>query len=160
MDQELPRIKNVAGLEADSGVDQCLPLLTDTIMSELSDIHCGILLLNHGSEELLDQGSSFKKVFCALDLKVKRLLHEQTMSPKLISGINTGVKLLKISAPTFDGNIINWSFFWEQFEVYIHKKETLEEVEKLAHLRDALKNGWARQVIQRYCKSRKLCRSH
>ena len=81
---------------------------------------------------------------------MKQLLHEQTSSPKL-SGVchaTTGVKLPKISIPTFDGNIMNWSSFWEQFEVSIHKKENLEGVEKLAYLRHALKDGSAKLVIQ------------
>ena len=43
---------------------------------------------------------------------------------------------------------MNWSSFWEQFEVSIHKKENLEDVEKLAYLRDALKDGSAKLVIQ------------
>ena len=38
--------------------------------------------------------------------------------------------------------------FWEQFEVSIHKKETFGDVEKLVYLRDALKDGLARQVNQ------------
>ena len=43
---------------------------------------------------------------------------------------------------------MNWTSFWEQLEVSIHKKESLEDVKKLAYLRDALKNGSAKQVIQ------------
>ena len=55
--------------------------------------------------------------------------------------------LPKISVPTFDGDIMNWSSIWEQFEVSIHKKETLGDVEQLVFLRDALKDGSARQII-------------
>ena len=58
------------------------------------------------------------------------------------------MKLPKISVPTFDGDIMNWSSFWQQFEVSIHKKESLQNVEKLAYLRDALKGGSANQVIE------------
>ena len=43
----------------------------------------------------------------------------------------------------FDGNIMNWSSFLEQFEVSIHKKESLHDVENVAYLRDALKDGSA-----------------
>ena len=155
VERELEKVKeDVAGLEAETGVDQCLlrqlEKRIDGLMSELADVCRGILLLDRGSEELLEQGSSIKKALYAVDLKVKRLLHEQTSSPKL-SGVrhaSTGVKLPKISVPTFDGNIMNWSSFWEQFEVSIHKKENLEDVEKLAYLRDALKDGSAKLVIQ------------
>ena len=147
------RIKDeVVGLEAKSGVDQCLlrqlEKRIDGLMSELADICRGILLLDHGSDERLDQAASLKKVLYALDLELKRLIHHKTTSPKVISGVGTGVKLPKISVPRFDGDIMNWSSFWEQFEVSIHKKEILEDVEKLAYLRDALKDGSAKQVIQ------------
>ena len=135
-------------------MDQCLlrqlEKRIDGLMSELTNVSRGILLLDRASEELLEQGSSLKKALYIVDLNVKRLLHDQTSSPKL-SGVRhatTGVKLPKISVPTFDGNIMNWSSFWEQFEVSIHKKENLEDVEKLAYLRDALKDGSPKLVIQ------------
>ena len=168
VERESEKIKeDIAGLETETGVDQCLlrqvEKRIDGLMSELTDVSHGILLLDRGSEELLEQGSFIKKALYAVDLKVKRLLHEQTSSPKL-SGVRhatTGVKLPEISVLTFDGNIMNWSSFWEQFEVPIHKKENFEDVEKLAYLRDALKDGSAKLVIQRLSQNgRKLCRSH
>ena len=154
------------GLETTSGVDQCLTQLEkhiDSLMSELTDISHEILLLNQGSEELLEQGSSLNKVLYALDLKVKRLLHEQTTSPNFNSTqqANTRVKLSRISVPTFDGNIMNWSSFWEQFEASIHKKESLQDVEKLAYLRDTQKDGSATPShLRSITDSRKLCQSH
>ena len=69
-------------------------------MPELADVcHC-TLLLDDSSEELLDQGYFLKKVHYAIDLKVKQLLCEQMTSPKLISGVTTGVKLPNISIHT------------------------------------------------------------
>ena len=54
-----------------------------------------------------------------------------------------GVKLPNISVPSFDGSlrILNWSSFWEQFEIVIHLKEQLMDAEKLAYLKDSLKDG-------------------
>ena len=119
----------------------------DGLISELADIFCSILLLDHSSEELLDQRSSLKKGFYALNLKVKRLLHEQMTTPKLISGVCTRVKLPKkpflLSTTIFQ----DCSSFWEQFGVLIHNKETVEDVKKLTSLRDALKYGSARHAI-------------
>ena len=59
----------------------------------------------------------------------------------------TGVKLLKISVPTFNGDIIDWRNFWEQLQVSIHKKEHLSVVEKLAYFKNTLKDGPAQNVI-------------
>ena len=50
------------------------------------------------------------------------------------------------------------SSFWEQFEVSIHKKETFEDVEKLAYLRDALIGKASHSMV--IANGRKLCRSH
>ena len=128
----------------DSSRSESMPL------SELADVSHDYLLLDGGCEGLLEQGSSIKEALIAVDLEVKRLLLEQTSSPKF-SGIRhatNGVKLLKISVPAFEGNIMNRSSFWKQFEVSIHQKKNLENIEKLAYLRDALKDGSAKLVIQ------------
>ena len=64
------------------------------------------------------------------------------------SKVHTELKLLKFSVPTFDGNIMNWSNFWDQFLVSIHDKTELSDTAKLAYLRDALKDEPAEAVIR------------
>ena len=59
-----------------------------------------------------------------------------------------GVQLPRIEVPTFDGNILNWQIFWEQFDSAIHNKSQLNDSDKLTYLRDALKDGPARYVIE------------
>ena len=59
-----------------------------------------------------------------------------------------GVNLPRIEIPTFDGNILNWRLFWEQFQAAVHDKPQLGEVDKLTYLRNALKDGPAKSVIQ------------
>ena len=59
-----------------------------------------------------------------------------------------GINLPRIEIPTFNGNILNWRLFWEQFQAAIHDKPQLGEVDKLTYLQDALKDGPARSVIQ------------
>ena len=60
----------------------------------------------------------------------------------------TGVKLPKIDVPTFDGNILNWQTFWEQFSIAIHERSSLSDTEKLVYLRHSLKDGAAKKVIE------------
>ena len=62
----------------------------------------------------------------------------------------SGVKLPKVSVPTFDGKVLNWKSFWEQFEATIYCKTWLNNTEKLMYkyLQGALKNSLARFVIQ------------
>ena len=54
----------------------------------------------------------------------------------------------KISAPTFDEDILNWVALWEQFEAAIHKNERLHDAQKFVYHREAVKEGPAKQVIQ------------
>ena len=60
----------------------------------------------------------------------------------------SGVKLPKISVPTFNGQVLNWKSFWEQFDGTVHCKTGLNNTKKLVYLQEALNNGTARFVIQ------------
>ena len=53
----------------------------------------------------------------------------------------------KLSIPKFD--VLNWRTFWEQFGVSIHSRPQLSDAEKLAYLKNALKDGPAEYVNQR-----------
>ena len=59
-----------------------------------------------------------------------------------------GVNLPRIAIPTFDGSILNWRPFWDQFQAAVHDKPYLAEIDKLTYLRDALKGGPAMYVIE------------
>lgn len=59
-----------------------------------------------------------------------------------------GVSLPKIDVLKFDGSILNWQTFWEQFLVSVDNQSTLSEAEKLAYLRSSLIDGSARHVIE------------
>lgn len=60
----------------------------------------------------------------------------------------TGVKLPKLDVPVFDGNIIHWKQFWDQFTVAVHSKGTLSNAEKTVYLQQAIKDGPARNAIE------------
>jgi hypothetical protein len=36
-----------------------------------------------------------------------------------------GVRLPKLDVPTFDGNLLNWRSFWEQFRISVHDRAHL-----------------------------------
>ena len=50
------------------------------------------------------------------------------------------VNLPRIDVPKFDGNILNWRLFWEQFRAAVHDNP-LGEVDKVTYLWDAIKEG-------------------
>ena len=60
----------------------------------------------------------------------------------------SGVRLPKLDVPTFDGDILHWSTFWEQFVTSVDSRKHLSNAEKLVYLQHAVKNGSAISVIQ------------
>ena len=56
-------------------------------------------------------------------------------------GLSTNLCLPKLVIPTFDGNILNWRQFWEQFSVSVHDRINLSNAEKLVYLQQSIKEG-------------------
>ena len=86
----------------------------------------------------------------ACSLQIRKLLRSQSISTVSSSPVSEAksVKLPRLDVPTFDGSILNWKTFWEQFSVSIHTRSSLTDAEKLAYLRSALKSGTAKNVIE------------
>ena len=61
---------------------------------------------------------------------------------------SNGVRLPKLDVPTFDGDILNWRTFWEQFCIAVHDRSYLTDAEKLAYLRHAPKGGTANNTVE------------
>ena len=76
--------------------------------------------------------------------KVKGLLAAapSETSPPHSTSDGPGVKLPKLDVPTFNGDIIHWKQFWDQFSVSVHNAE------KIIYLQHALKDGSARKAIE------------
>lgn len=55
-----------------------------------------------------------------------------------------GVKLPKIDVPTFNGDILQWRQFWEQYCISVHERTSLTDSEKVVYLRHALKDRSAK----------------
>ncbi len=78
-------------------------------------------------------------------VKIKKLLRSHS-PPSTSSSDHIGIKLPKLEIPTFDGSILNWKTFWEQFSVSVDARSNLTDSEKLAYLRHALKGGNAKKA--------------
>ena len=48
------------------------------------------------------------------------------------------VKLPKIELKSFDGDILNWQTFWDQFESSVHSNISLSDVDKFSYLKSLL----------------------
>ena len=89
-----------------------------------------------------------EKVFdCGLQIK-KALTTGISSTTSASVPVDKGVKLPKLDVPRFDGQLINWSSFWKQFQISVDEQSSLSESEKLVYLKQALKGGNARSVIE------------
>ncbi len=102
---------------------------------EFSDVHSE--LLSHDLEETNELGELASRVGQRLfdcSLGIKKLLRSCVSAPSTPVSDLKGVKLPKLDVPTYDGNILNWTTFWEQFTVAVHGHSSLSDTEKLAYL--------------------------
>lgn len=134
----------------DSGLDVCLMRQYEEqltgLKTELTSVSHGILSLAREDPKLLDQQSRLSQRLFDVSLKIKCVLQGKATAHASTPD-KTGVKLPKITVPTFDGNVSNWCSFWEQFVVIVHDRATLSKTEKLAYLKRAL-DGTSKQVIE------------
>ena len=89
-------------------------------------------------------------------LNLKSLLYpckDDVKVPSDPSPSTHGVRLPKLDVPTFNGDILKWITFWEQFTVAVHDLTHLSNAEKLAYLRHSLKDGAAKGIIEGLSKS-------
>ena len=131
-------------------VQQYQEELTD-LKSELSTCRESLSLLELTEEdELRVKYTQLKTLHFNCCHKIKGILNSNVLSSSTshTSGDTKGLKILKLEAPTFDGDILNWTRFWEQFTISIHEHSSLSDAEKFAYLQHSLKEGSAKGVIE------------
>ena len=103
-----------------------------------------------GDKSLSGREIALDRMIFDVCLKINRMLEANKPNPFPLGPtpvvVHTppqasGIKLPKINVPTFDGNMLHWTSFWEQFKVSVHSKDRLSIAEKLAYLRHAVKDG-------------------
>ena len=119
----------------------------DPLRSKLLDVTRDILSMEHEDRGLLEHESDLNKAFSDLSLQIRRLLSGRAAPPPT-KETKCGIKLPKINVPMFNGNILNWNVFWQQFDGAIQGKAQLDDTEEVAYLRDALKDGPVRHTIE------------
>ena len=119
--------------------------------TDLKELSAILLTMNlEDSDDLYTVQSALESLIFECDLMIKKLVvpDPPTSATPPTASDSKGVKLPKLEAPTFDGKLINWISFWQQFDVAIHSRSTLSDVEKLAYLRNSLKDGSAKGIIE------------
>ena len=104
--------------------------------------------IEHTDKLLEHQGQLEGQVFdCSVRIK-KLLSSVPALSTSASPPDSKGVKLPKLDVPKFDGEILNWRSFWEQFCISVHERTSLSNSEKLVYLQQSLKGGSAKGVIE------------
>lgn len=76
-----------------------------------------------------------------------------TRETSMTSPRTPSAKLPKLEVPTFDGDLLKWKSFWDQFHMSIHDHIDLMNAEKMVYLQNALKDNTARRTIEGLTKS-------
>ena len=87
----------------------------DALSAQLTGVLGDILALPGEDTALLNNATSIQGALSELDYETVRRLH--LLEDTRTSHFEPTVELPKISIPTFDGDVLNWAVFWEQFEL-------------------------------------------
>ena len=126
---------------------QCEDELNELKM-ELSVLACDIIDVYDEDEELIKRERRLRKEILDKDLKLKQLLHKSPTHGTPPTSEKGGLKLPKLDVPTFDGCVILWRAFREQFQISVHDQKSLSNSEKLVYLKQALVEGLSLHVCK------------
>lgn len=88
-----------------------------------------------------------EEALAELNVKIQTIISEikENKSESFHGPSNVSSRLPKLNLPTFDGNVLNWHQFWDQFSSTIDNKN-LPEVDKLSYLQASV-SGDAKKAI-------------
>ena len=128
-------------LEQVTGKRHMINQLYDSIINNLTD-----------SEEItrfISEQSNYDVKVSKLLLGVQAALTPLPTQSATVSQPTKAVKLPVIQLPSFDGDVVQWLSFWEQFRTSVHERTELETVTKFNYLRSVLK-GSAYKLIENF----------
>ncbi|XP_064396444.1 uncharacterized protein LOC135343372 [Halichondria panicea] len=123
------------------------------IKVELTKLNTSLLTSDAAPEDAVmrDLAKTERTVFtCIITIK-KRLC--SINAPAAMPSETSVTKLPKLELPTFQGDILRWKNFWEQFCVSVHERTTIPKEEKLMYLQNAIKDKTAKNIIAGLTKS-------
>ena len=155
LQKSLTSIQGAIPSDEGSATDVCLLQQYEEELAhhkkEFTDTQNALLSIDLNDDDELSvlQRNLEGKIF-NLSLQIKKQLHTTAgaIEPSTSDSLGKGVKLPKLDVPTFDGDILHWRTFWEQFCVSIHDRSNLSDAEKLVYLQQSLKGGSAKNTIE------------
>ena len=107
------------------------------IKTELATCHdCSFLLELPEDHDLCVKLSELKTLHFYCCHSFKKILNtiSSSTSPASTGTDAKGLNIPKLEAPNFDGDILNWTHFWEQFSISIDVYANLSDAEKFVYL--------------------------
>ncbi len=150
--------EKIVGLKEDGSEVHLLHLYQEHLADlkrELSELRNEMLAITADtSDPLISNAQKQEDNIFDMSIKVKKLLFitpistSPAASPPTVTPEPHAVKLPKIDVPMFDGELLHWQTFWEQFSISVDKRSDISNTEKLVYLRHALKDGSAKNIIE------------
>lgn len=126
------------------------------VKTELREIQTCLLNVDLAAEDpiMRAQDEIERTIFrCSVAIRKKLRASSDTTTRDTPTPRAAGAKLPRLEVPSFDGDILKWKSFWEQFSASIHKRSDLTAAEKMVYLQNALKDKAAKSTIEGLTKS-------
>ena len=124
--------------------------------AELKDVQASMLSVELAAEDpIIHTQDEIERTIFRCSVAIKKRLRASTDATTCDTPMPRapGARLPKLEVPTFDGDILKWKSFWDQFSVSIHKRSDLTAAEKMVYLQNALKDKTAKSTIEGLTKS-------
>ena len=122
-----------------------VPLRDDTVIDILTDLDLAIKKLERLEipQDNLNQSNLNQNTLSnsnSSNFHENELQHSEIWNHNGSNFVNSQVKVKppKLELKPFDGDIINWKPFWDQFNASIHSNNLISKIEKLSYLKTFL----------------------
>ena len=101
--------------------------------------------------DVIDEAAVFRESVKVVRIKATELLasfrdEDDARSVRTSATLKPDVKLPKLVLPSFNGNVLQWQSFWDQFTAVVHCSD-LPQISKFTYLRSLLE-GEAKEAVQ------------
>lgn len=134
-DEEVNRLKNLRKGFSDRMIE--INKFDNEILQLLSNEEC-----ENELESTLIRDDLFRQYLVDMDSILEKATLQSQISRTEVSSTkiveNTKVKLPELTITKFDGNIVNWQGFWDQFDSSINSRQSISDIDKFNYLKSLL----------------------
>ena len=119
----------------------------ETNWVRLSALHEQIVAATRVEEienEMLEH-ETYEELVVSVRCQMKQIAQNNATNITSSSSGNNA-KLPKLTMPSFSGDYLRWTEFWETYEVNVHNNRKISDIEKFSYLRGLLKGNAVRVI--------------